>query len=141
MGKTFWHFVNQHPTSRQTSHIPNIPNPEHHTAPTSHIPNIPYPEHPTSQTSYILNIPQPEHHKSHIPNIQHPKHSKSPTFQITRISSLLSTNFWIHAKESLNINSTTFNNLRLMGNNRSQIHVLLLYILLIFLGETFKNKQ
>ena len=41
------HFVNQHPTSRQTSHIPNIPHPGHPTSRTSHIPNIPHPEHPT----------------------------------------------------------------------------------------------
>ena len=39
-----WHFVNQHPTSQQTSHIP------HPTSQTFHIPNIPHPEHPTSQT-------------------------------------------------------------------------------------------
>ena len=36
------HFVNQHPTSRQTSHIP------HPTSQTSHIPHIPHPQHPTS---------------------------------------------------------------------------------------------
>ena len=40
-----WHFVNQHPTYQQTSHIPH---PEHPTSCTSHIPNIPHPEHPTS---------------------------------------------------------------------------------------------
>ena len=60
-----WHFVNQHPTSRKTSHIPNIPN----------IPNIPHPEHPTSRTSHILNIPHPQHPTSrtfHILNMPLP---------------------------------------------------------------------
>ena len=62
-----WHFVNQHPTSQQTSHIP----------------------HPTSRTSHILNIPHPEfstYRTSHIPNIQHPEHLTSQTSHIPGIS-------------------------------------------------------
>ena len=64
------HFVNQHPTSQQTSHIPhptsrishipNISHPKHLTSQTSHISNISHPEHPTFQTPYISSIPHPE---------------------------------------------------------------------------------
>ena len=60
----------------------------------------------------------------------------SPILQITWVSSRLSTNVWIHAREFLNIHSAI-----LTGNNRSQIHVLSLYRLLIFLAEIFENKQ
>ena len=82
------HFVNQHPTSQQTfhiphptsgtSHIPHIPHPEHPISRTSHIPNIPHLQHPTSPTSRTPNIPHPEHPTSltsHIPNIQYPQNS------------------------------------------------------------------
>ena len=101
------HFVNQHPTSQQTSHIPHpehptcrtshilkISHPEHptsRTSRTSHIPNIPHPkhpEHPTSRTSHIPNISHPEHPTTrtfHVPNIPHPRHS---TFQTSYISSI-----------------------------------------------------
>ena len=71
------HFVNQHPTSQQTSHIPH---PEHSTFRTSHIPNIPHPQHLTSPASHIPNIPYPQHSTSptsHIPNISHPEHPTS----------------------------------------------------------------
>ena len=47
------HFVNQHPTSLQTSHILHL---EHTTSPTSHIPNI-----SISRTSHMLKIPHPQH--------------------------------------------------------------------------------
>ena len=78
-----WHFVNQHHTSRKTSHIPH---PEHSTSRESHIPNISHPELPTfrtstSQTSRIKNIPHPENltsWRSHISNIPHPKHHEIP---------------------------------------------------------------
>ena len=76
------HFVNQHPTSQQTSHIPH---PEHPTSRTFHISNIPHPEHSTARTSHIPNIPHPKHptsQTSHIPNIPRPKH---PTFQTERL--------------------------------------------------------
>ena len=95
------HFVNQHPTSRQTSHIPhpefqtshilNILHPEHPTSWTSHISNIPHPKHPTSWTSYIPNIPHPHHplsqhstshSTSHIHTISHLEH---PIFQTSHI--------------------------------------------------------
>ena len=70
------HFLNQHPTSRQSI-----------LHPISDIPTIPHFEHLTAQASHILNIP----------HSQHTVHTK-----------LLSTNFQIHASESLNIHSTTF---------------------------------
>ena len=50
------HFVNQHPTSLQTSHILHL---EHTTSPTSHIPNI-----SISRTSHMLKIPHPQHSTS-----------------------------------------------------------------------------
>ena len=59
--------------------------------PTSHIPNIPHPEHPTSQTSYISNIPHTIHpisRISHIPSIPYPQHPKFPTSHIPSISHL-----------------------------------------------------
>ena len=64
-----------HPTSRQTSHIPNIPHPKHLTSRTSHTP-----KYLTSQTSHNQNIPHPERstsRTSHIPNIAHPEHPTS----------------------------------------------------------------
>ena len=142
------HFASQHPTSRQASHIPNILHLQHSISPTSHILNIlhpqqPHPQHPIFPTSHILDIPHPQHHTSpisHKPNASHPQHTKLPTVHITWILSSLTTNFWIHASESLNIHSI-ISNLRLMGNNRSQIHVLSLYRLLTFLREIFENKQ
>ena len=84
----FWHFFNQHPTSRQTLHIPNIPQSKYPTSRTSHSQNISHTEHSTSQTSHISNIPRPEHltsRTSHIPNIPHPQHPKSSTSHIPNI--------------------------------------------------------
>ena len=78
-GDIIWHFINQHPTSWQTSHIP------HPTSQTSHITNIPHPEHPTSRISHIPIIPHREHptsQTSHILNISHPQHPTSPTSHI-----------------------------------------------------------
>ena len=107
-----------HPTSltptSKTSHNPNIPNSpslEYHTSPTLHITNIPHALHPISPTFHIPNISHFEHLTSPIsckPNIPHFQHTTSPTFHITRILSSLSTNFRIHARESLNIHSTLF---------------------------------
>ena len=68
------HFVNQHPTSPQTSHI------LHPTSRISHIPNILHPEHPTSwQASHISHT---KSRKSLIPNIPHLKYPTSPTSHI-----------------------------------------------------------
>ena len=74
---------------KSTSNIPaNIPHP------TLHIPNIPHPEHPISRIS-------------HNPTIPYCQHTISLTFHIARISSSLSRNVSIHASNSLNIHSTT----------------------------------
>ena len=84
-----WDFVNKHLTSQQTSHILNIPHPEHPTSRTSHIPNIPLPEHPICQTSHMPNIPHledPTFETSHILNIPHSKHSTSQTSHFPNIS-------------------------------------------------------
>ena len=85
----------EHPTS-WTSHILNIPHPKHSTSPTSHITNIPHPKHPTSWTSHILNMPHPKHSTyrppkfliSHIPNMPHPDNPTSWTFQIWNMPNL-----------------------------------------------------
>ena len=87
----FWHFFNQHPTSRQTLHIPNIPQSKYPTSRTSHSQNISHTEHSTSQTSHIPNIPHLKYstsrtsHISNIPNIPHPQHPKSSTSHIPNI--------------------------------------------------------
>ena len=60
----------QHPNS-PISHIRNIPHSQHTTSLTSQFPNISHPQYPTSQTSHIMNIPHPSHpisRTSHIPN-------------------------------------------------------------------------
>ena len=93
----------EHHTS-QTSHIPNIPYLRHPTCPRSHIPNLSHLGYPTSSTPDIIKIPHPQYSTkptSHIPNILH-----HPTFYILWIFLSLSTNFRIHASESLNIHST-----------------------------------
>ena len=104
---------------KSTSHIPaNNPHPQHPTSRTSHIPNNPHLHNPTSPTSHISINPHPQHPTSptsHIPNIPHPEHHTSPTYNIPNIPH--------------------------MGNNRSQMHILLLYGLLISLGKVFGNKQ
>ena len=89
------HFVNQHLTSRQTSHIPHptsrtshtstITHPKHHTSRTSHILNIPHPENPTSQTHHIPNIPHLEHphiSNTYMLNMSLPGHTTFRTSQI-----------------------------------------------------------
>ena len=56
---------------KSTSHILNIPHPEHPTPETSHIQNIPHPEHP--------HLEQPTFPTSHIRNNSHPEYPTSPT--------------------------------------------------------------
>ena len=57
------YFVNQHPTSQQSSNI------THPTFRTSHIPNMTHHKHPISQTSHISNIPHPKQPISRISHI------------------------------------------------------------------------
>ena len=100
---------------------------QHPTCPTSHIFNNSHIQHPT-----FKDISHPQH--------PHSKHTTSPTFNITLILSSLSTNFWIHASESLNFIQQYWS-LQPMGSNQHQIYVFLLYRWLKYLREIFINKQ
>lgn len=97
-----WHFINQHPLSRQKSNFSNIPHHEHPTTQTSHIPKILPTKHSTFQKFYLPNIlhsKQPTSQTSHtsknfshpkypilltsyIANIPHPKHPTSWTSNV-----------------------------------------------------------
>ena len=122
----------QHPKSG-ISHILNIPIFQHLTPPTPKIPNIP------PQTFRILNIP-------HL-NISHPKHCTDRTFHtrnkkiimpllllpdkynVTRISSSVSSNVLMHALENIR---TTFefnsNKQHLKSNTRFLLNIFLVYL-------------
>ena len=97
-----WHFVNQHPLSQQTSHIPNISYPGHSTPQTSHRLIIPHLQHPKSQTSHTSNIPYSEHpnpehpssETSHIQNVPNLEHTTSWIFQILNIPPPEHHTFW-----------------------------------------------
>ena len=130
-------YLNHQEFCKSTSHIsPNIPHPS---SPTSYIPNIPHfkqptPQHPKSRISHILNISHSKHctyRTFHTRNkkIIMPLLLLPDKYNVTRISSSVSSNVLMHALENIR---TTFefnsNKQHLKSNTRFLLNIFLAYL-------------